>query len=189
MTKLKIIGISILLVIINGLFSHYLPLSSIFLTPVTIAMITFLCKKANINIYLIAILIINVLTSNDILFKLTTSSKYDFEGAGVANVFFLISVFISLIVAYPILFADKKGQILKFILFFKSISLASYVYISYFDFFGLVDYLSTSKSKEIAIRKKVFLNNLKFSTDHVINKNDTLKILDGWSEKQNIVNH
>lgn len=189
MTRFKTIGISILLVIINGLFGHYLPLGSCFITPITIGVIAFLYQKAEINVFLIALLIIIVLTSNDILVKLIPQSKYDFESAGVANLLFLISVLISLIVASVILFKDKKGQILKFMLFCISISLASYVYLSYFNFFGLVDYLNTSKSKEIAIRNKVFLDTLKFSTNRIIYKNDTMSIIDGWVEKQIIVNH
>ena len=189
MTKLKTTGISITLIVINGLIAYYLILWSILVLPIIIGFVTFLCKKANINIYLIAILIIIILTSNDILLRLTVTNKYDFEGAGVDNVFFLILVCISVIISCFTLFANKKLQLPKVILFAVLIFITSYIYISYFDFFGLINYSETSKSKEIAKYNKFFLNDLKFSSNQIIYKNDTLQIVDGWSEKQIIINH
>ena len=189
MTNLKAIVLSIILIILNALFGHYLPPASIFLTPAIIGIITFLCGKTNIKLYFIVLFIIIAITSNDILIKLMAGGKNDFEGAGLINLIFLITVFISTVIVCSILVTKKKGQILKVMLFCILIPLTSYIYISYFDFLGLINYLNTSKSKEIAIKNKVFLNDLKFSINPIIYKNDTLKIVDGWSEKQIIVNH
>ncbi len=189
MTRLKIIGISIILVIINCLFSYYLRAWSIFITPITIGVLTFLYQKAKINVFLIASLVIILLISDDISLKFSTTDNYDLEGMAVANLCFLISIIMSLIITFPILFVNAKWKIFKFLLFYILIFFASFIYNSYFYSFGLITYSSTSKSKEIAIRNKVFLNNLKFSTNHIIYKNDTINIIDGWAEKQVIINH
>ncbi|WP_461451614.1 hypothetical protein [Mucilaginibacter sp.] len=189
MNSLKAVLFTIGLIIINSLLGYYLPPISIIFTPVVVGLTTYVLARTNIKIYFIIIFIIITLALNDILVKITAGGTSDFEGAGLINLLFFVTVIISTIIAISILIDKKKERTLIVVLFCLLIPVASCCYISYFDFLGLTDYLNTSKTKEISQKSNLFISDLKFSDNQINYNNDSLKIIDGWCEKGTIVDH
>jgi hypothetical protein len=188
MSNLKSIAISISLIIVNAVIGYNLPPGSILFTPLVIGIISFILGRTGLKTYYIILLILIALFSNDVLIKLTAGGGHDFEGAGVINLFFIVGVVISTIITFTILIKQQR-KVIPVLFFCISIPAISFLYLCYFDFLGLVGYQNTSKSKEIAIKNKVFLNNIKFADNLINYKADTVKIIDGWAEKQVIVDH
>lgn len=189
MTKLKAILVSIGLIIATTLLGHYIPPTSIFITPVIIGGITALLSMTTFRVYFIILFILIVIFLNDILIKLSAGGISDFEGAGLINLFFIFGVIVSTIIALISLFYSRKRNRVMTIFLCLLIPVASYFYIPYFDFLGLIDHENASLSEQISKKKDVFISDLKFSQNQVAAKNDTLNIIGGWSEKQIIVDH
>src|ERR1700712_415295 len=108
MSNLKALSLVIIIFVIDTLLGHYLPPTSIFLTPIVVAAITMIFSKSNLSHYLIILCVIITICLNDILIKLTAGGTSDFEGAGLINLFFLISVVISTIIVFSVLIPKRR---------------------------------------------------------------------------------
>jgi hypothetical protein len=189
MNTLKVVLISFALIIINNVLGHYFSPISILLTPVVIGIISVLISRLNIPIILVVLLVIASILFNDILVKLFAGGTSDFEGAGFINLFLIIACIIATVITLALLITTHKHNIIYTILACLLIPLSVYIHLLYFDFLGLVDDQNASATKAISIQNKVFIGDLAFSDHQIICRDDTLKIIDGWCEKQVIVDH
>lgn len=189
MSNLKTIILSAILIVVFISIAHFFPMFSWFIPLLVIGLTIFLTAKTSLKPFYIILFVLITLISFDISFKLNTSSPNDSEGAGVANLLFIIMALMVTVIVFVTLIGKQKGKIIQLLLLCLLIPSVTYCYLTYFESLGLINYINTSSTKEIAVKNKVFLNDLKFSVNPIIYHDDTLKITDGWAEKQIIVNH
>jgi hypothetical protein len=189
MNTLKAVAISLSLIIINNVLGHYFPPISILLTPVVIGVISVLISRLDIQIVLIVLLVIISILLNDILIKFFAGGTADFEGAGFINLFLIFACIIATILTPTLLIVSNNRNVVSTIFACLLIPLSVYIHLLYFDFLGLVDYKNASSTKAISIKNKTFIGDLAFSEKQITYKSDTINIIDGWCEKQIIIDH
>ena len=144
---------------------------------------------SNTKIYIKIIIIIALVIASDLSFRIININHIDSEGAGLTNLFFIVTTALVTIITFSLLLYKQQGKTLYIFFSCLLIPLISMVYLSYFESFGLTDSTNASKTKEISRKSNLFIINLNFPDNQIVYKNDSLKILDGWCEKQVIVDH
>lgn len=187
MTNYQKILISVGLIVFNNVLGHFAPPSSIFLTPIVVGATTVLLATSSFNFPLRLLLILLAVITNDILIKFFAGGTHDSEGAGWINLFLIIGIVISTITTFAIFI--QKEKIFKSLLASLIIPVVLYFHLSYFDFLGLSYTKSESISEEISKKERIFLRELSFSETQVSFKGDSIKLLSGWIEKQQVVDH
>lgn len=181
--------LSIGFIILSNVLGHFFPPSSIFLTPIVVGISTFLLATSCFNLALRILLIILALITNDILIKIFAGGIHDSQGAGWINLFFIIGIAISTILTIGILLTTQKGKISQIIMTPLLIPLTLSIYLSYFSFLGLSYAENSNLSEEVSMKKGMFISKLDFSDNTISFNNDTIEIINGWSEKQKFINH
>lgn len=189
MTKLKAILLSIGLIIVNSVICYYLRPICIVLSILIPVFIVFILSKANLQIYFKILIIIGAIVLDDMVFKLSGSHPYDFEGAGLINLLSIVATVLATIISFVFLINKAKQNVIYTSCFIILIPISVWLYLSYFDSLGLIDSKNESISQEISIKNHVFLKDLQFSDNSVVYKPDSIKIISGWSEKQINTNH
>ncbi|OKS87372.1 hypothetical protein [Mucilaginibacter polytrichastri] len=188
MNTLKVILITTVLIIADAILGHYLSIAALIFTFVIAGIIAYLSAKFNTPVWLCMLLVIAPILVTDITIKLTNNGN-DFEAAGLTNLFFIFNVVVSTIIILSVLIKYHKQKTI-YIISSSLIMLAiAYAHLSYFDFLGLTENTNASATKAISIKNNIFIGDLIFSDKQIIYKSDTLKIIDGWCEKQVIVDH
>jgi len=188
MNHTKAILFTIGLIIGDFALGHYSHLIALCFTLCEILFGGFLLLS-NVKIYLKVIIIILLLISSNLSFRIININEMDSEGAGVANLFFMVTTALITIITFSLLLYKNKGKILYISILCLLILLTTTMYLSWFGSLGLIDSSNASKTKEISQKKNLFIGVLNFSYNQMHYKNDSLKIINGWCEKQTIIDH
>lgn len=188
MNNLKAIIYSTALIIGEFSLLRYSSVITLVFLLISILFSVFLLLS-NIKTYLKVIIISILIISGDLSFRIINIHHIDSEGAGVTNLFFIITVALATIITFSLLVYKQQGKILYIIFLCLLIPSISMAYLSYFDFLGLADASNASKSKVISQKNNLFVGALHFSDNQINYNDDSLKIIDGWCEKQTIVDH
>lgn len=187
MTNYQKILISVGLIILSNALGHFFPPSSIFMTPFVVGTTTAFLATLSLNLLLRIPIILLAAITNDILIKFFAGGTHDFEGAGWINLFFIIGIVISTIVSFAIFIQKEKP--IKSLLACLIIPIVLCIHLNYFDFLGLSYTKSESISKEVSKKDGIFLKELSFSENQISYNGDSIKLLNGWTERQQIVDH
>lgn len=179
--------LSIGLIILNNVLGHYFPPSSIFMAPILAGIISYLLATSSLKIHIQILLIVLSLVSNDVLTKLYAGGIHDLEGAGFINLFLIVGIVISTIITLSISIAKKRS--IKVILIWFVVPISVYIYLYNYDSLGLYYSKNASISAKMSKERGLFLGELIFSDTLVSYKGDSVRLLNGWMERQQIVDH
>ena len=187
MTNYQKIFLTIGLIILSNLLGHFLAPSSIFLTPIVVGATTALLTTSTLNFPIRILLILLAVIANDLLVKSFAGGTHDFEGAGLINLFLIVGIIISTIITFAT--SIEKERFFRTTLASLIIVVVLYFHLNYFDFLGLSYTKNESITKEISKKEGIFLKELSFSENQISYNGDSIKLLNGWIEKQQIVDH
>jgi hypothetical protein len=185
MTTIRRLTLSIALITVN----QFLGPLALLLTPVIVGIISILILKANLKLFYRIPLIVLAIISNDMLIKLNAGVNNDTEGVGWMNLLLVFGVFVATILTFFELKFSQYYKLSNVLLSTFFIPFSTGIYLSYFGFFGLINDQPSSESVEISKSNQTFVSNLTFSDHLIMHENDSIHILNGWSEKQKRVNH
>ncbi len=186
--NVKII-IVLLIIVITNILGHYLPPTSIMLTPITVGLLTGLLILTELKIGYRILLITLAIIFNDICIKKFAGGTHDLEGAGFINGFLIIGLIIStVIIIIKTIVLKNTNAIIKIMLTLMMPAIM-FLYMQYFGLYGLSYSKSMSTTKQNAIENKKFVSDLDFSETEIIYETDSIYIISGWAEKELILNH
>jgi hypothetical protein len=189
MTNSSKIILALLLIVLTNILGHYFPPTSIMLSPLTIGLLTGLLIYTDLKIGYRILLITLAIIFNDICIKNFAGGTHDLEGAGFINAFLIIGLIISTIIILFKTVAHKNTNAVLKIMLTLMMPLTMFLYIQYFGLYGLSYSKSMSLTKQNAIENKTFLSDLNFSETEIIYETDSIHLISGWTEKENILNH
>lgn len=177
------------LIIFSNILGNKFPPSSIALSPITIGLLTGFLVTTNIKWKYRMLLIMFGIALNDLFIKTYSGDKYDAEGAGFIQLFFIIGLIVSFLIVCIKTILDgglKAIHKLGLIMLFPMIMIP---YVFYFSSYGLTYALPMSATKQEAIEKNTFLFDLDLSPREIVYKEDSIQFISGWAEQEVVINH
>ncbi|MBK7129883.1 MAG: hypothetical protein IPM74_04730 [Crocinitomicaceae bacterium] len=181
--------LALCLIILSNILGHKFPPSSIALSPITMGLLTGILATTKLKWIYRILLIMFSIALHDLFIKTYSGGKYDAEGAGFIQFFFIIGLIISFLIICIKTLLDRGLKALHKVGLILLLSAVMILYALYFGSYGLTFTLPMSATKQEAIEKNTFLSELDFSPREIVYKEDSIQFISGWAEQEVIVNH